>query len=64
MKIDNTLPLEYQTEENRNRIFGFWLFLGAEIVLFATLFAVTLHCGLVRATARLPKKSLKSSLYC
>ncbi|MEQ7050574.1 cytochrome aa3 quinol oxidase subunit III [Paenibacillaceae sp. P-4] len=40
MKIDNTLPLEYQTEENRNRIFGFWLFLGAEIVLFATLFAV------------------------
>ncbi|MCE5170267.1 cytochrome aa3 quinol oxidase subunit III [Paenibacillus profundus] len=40
MKIDNTLPLEYQTEENSNRIFGFWLFLGAEIVLFSTLFAV------------------------
>ncbi|MBN3524194.1 cytochrome aa3 quinol oxidase subunit III [Paenibacillus apiarius] len=42
MKIDNTLPLEYQTEENSNRIFGFWLFLGAEIVLFSTLFAVYL----------------------
>ncbi|MCG7408227.1 cytochrome aa3 quinol oxidase subunit III [Paenibacillus sp. ACRRX] len=40
MKIDNTLPLEYQTEENSNRIFGFWIFLGAEIVLFSTLFAV------------------------
>lgn len=40
MKIDKTLPLEYSTEDNRNRIFGFWVFLGAEIVLFATLFAV------------------------
>ncbi|WP_028543755.1 cytochrome aa3 quinol oxidase subunit III [Paenibacillus taiwanensis] len=40
MKIDKTLPLEYQTEENSNRIFGFWIFLGAEIVLFSTLFAV------------------------
>lgn len=42
MKIDKTLPLEYSTEDNRNRIFGFWVFLGAEIVLFATLFAVYL----------------------
>lgn len=42
MKIDHSLPLEYQTEENSNRIFGFWLFLGAEIVLFCTLFAVYL----------------------
>ncbi|WP_018749927.1 cytochrome aa3 quinol oxidase subunit III [Paenibacillus sanguinis] len=40
MKIDHSLPLEYQTEENSNRILGFWLFLGAEIVLFSTLFAV------------------------
>ncbi|QOS98334.1 cytochrome aa3 quinol oxidase subunit III [Brevibacterium sp. JNUCC-42] len=40
MKIDNSLPLEYSTEENRLKIFGFWLFLGAEIVLFCTLFAV------------------------
>lgn len=40
MKLDNTLPLEYRSEENSNRIFGFWIFLGAEIVLFATLFAV------------------------
>lgn len=42
MKLDNTLPLEYQSEENSNRIVGFWLFLGAEIVLFSTLFAVYL----------------------
>lgn len=40
MKIDASQPLEYGTEENRNRIFGFWLFLGAEIALFATLFTV------------------------
>ncbi|MGZ9585758.1 cytochrome aa3 quinol oxidase subunit III [Paenibacillus marinisediminis] len=42
MKIDKTLPLEYSTEENRNRIFGFWIFLGAEIVLFAVLFSTYL----------------------
>ncbi|GIP52800.1 cytochrome aa3 quinol oxidase subunit III [Paenibacillus vini] len=42
MKLDHTLPLEYRSEENSNRIFGFWLFLGAEIVLFSTLFAVYL----------------------
>ncbi|NMO95863.1 cytochrome (ubi)quinol oxidase subunit III [Paenibacillus lemnae] len=40
MKIDATQPLEYGTEENRNKIFGFWLFMGAEIALFATLFTV------------------------
>jgi cytochrome aa3-600 menaquinol oxidase subunit III len=39
MKIDNSLPLEYSTEENSLKIFGFWIFLGAEIMLFATLFA-------------------------
>ncbi|WP_408011523.1 cytochrome aa3 quinol oxidase subunit III [Pseudalkalibacillus sp. A8] len=39
MKIDHSLPLEYSTEENRLKIFGFWIFLGAEIMLFATLFA-------------------------
>jgi cytochrome aa3-600 menaquinol oxidase subunit 3 len=39
MKIDNSLPLEYSTEENRLKILGFWIFLGAEIMLFATLFA-------------------------
>ncbi|MFJ5623106.1 cytochrome aa3 quinol oxidase subunit III [Peribacillus loiseleuriae] len=38
MKIDHSLPLEYSTEENRLKIFGFWIFLGAEIMLFATLF--------------------------
>ncbi|WP_068792230.1 cytochrome aa3 quinol oxidase subunit III [Brevibacillus laterosporus] len=40
MKIDKSLPLEYRTEENQLKILGFWLFLGAEIVLFSTLFAV------------------------
>ncbi|KKB33628.1 cytochrome aa3 quinol oxidase subunit III [Bacillus thermotolerans] len=39
MKIDQSLPLEYSTEENRLKIYGFWIFLGAEIMLFATLFA-------------------------
>lgn len=39
MKIDNSLPLEYSTEENSMKIVGFWIFLGAEIMLFATLFA-------------------------
>ena len=42
MKIDSSLPLEYSTEENRLKIFGFWIFLGAEIMLFATLFIVYL----------------------
>lgn len=39
-KVDTSLPLEYQTEQNRLNILGFWIFLGAEIVLFSTLFAV------------------------
>ncbi|WP_025027013.1 cytochrome aa3 quinol oxidase subunit III [Caldalkalibacillus mannanilyticus] len=39
-KVDTSLPLEYQTEQSRLNIFGFWIFLGAEIVLFATLFGV------------------------
>ena len=38
--VNHSLPLEYQTEQNRLNILGFWIFLGAEIVLFATLFAV------------------------
>lgn len=37
--VNTALPLEYQTEQNRMNILGFWIFLGAEIVLFATLFA-------------------------
>jgi len=40
MKLDASLPLEYSTEENSNRILGFWIFLGAEIALFSTLFTV------------------------
>lgn len=39
-KANAALPLEYQTEQNRMNILGFWIFLGAEIVLFATLFGV------------------------
>lgn len=38
MKIDHSLPLEYSTEQNKRNILGFWIFLGAEIMLFATLF--------------------------
>ncbi|MBI0577059.1 cytochrome aa3 quinol oxidase subunit III [Neobacillus cucumis] len=37
--VNTALPLEYQTEQSRMNIFGFWIFLGAEIILFATLFA-------------------------
>lgn len=42
MKIDHAVPLEYSTEENKMKVLGFWLFLGAEIALFSTLFAVYL----------------------
>jgi cytochrome aa3-600 menaquinol oxidase subunit 3 len=38
MKIDHSLPLEYSTDQNKLNILGFWIFLGAEIMLFATLF--------------------------
>lgn len=39
MKTDHSLPLEYSTEQNQLNILGFWIFLGAEIMLFGTLFA-------------------------
>ncbi|SDJ85259.1 cytochrome aa3 quinol oxidase subunit III [Sediminibacillus albus] len=39
MKTDHTQPLEYSTEQNNLNILGFWIFLGAEIMLFGTLFA-------------------------
>lgn len=42
MKINPNVPMEYGTEENSNKILGFWLFLGAEIALFSTLFATYL----------------------
>lgn len=32
-------PLEYRTLQDRMNILGFWIFIGAEIVLFATLFS-------------------------
>ncbi|WP_449538804.1 cytochrome aa3 quinol oxidase subunit III [Ferdinandcohnia sp. Marseille-Q9671] len=38
MKLDHSQPLEYSTHQNQLNIFGFWIFLGAEIMLFATLF--------------------------
>ena len=43
MKIDHSLPLEYSTEQNQLNILGFWIFLGAEIMLFATLFAILFY---------------------
>lgn len=39
MNVDHSQPLEYSTEHNRFSILGFWIFLGAEIMLFGTLFA-------------------------
>ncbi|MBB5324079.1 cytochrome aa3-600 menaquinol oxidase subunit 3 [Anoxybacillus tepidamans] len=39
---DEKMPLEYRTEESRLNILGFWIFLGAEVALFATLFATYL----------------------
>lgn len=38
MHIDHSQPLEYSTDQNQLNILGFWIFLGAEIMLFATLF--------------------------
>ncbi|RKQ37257.1 cytochrome aa3 quinol oxidase subunit III [Oceanobacillus halophilus] len=38
MNMNHTQPLEYSTEQNKMNILGFWIFLGAEIMLFATLF--------------------------
>ncbi|WP_018662068.1 cytochrome aa3 quinol oxidase subunit III [Heyndrickxia acidiproducens] len=38
--LDTSLPLEYQRNQDRLTIFGFWVFLAGEITLFATLFAV------------------------
>ncbi|QDP41044.1 cytochrome aa3 quinol oxidase subunit III [Radiobacillus deserti] len=35
----STGPLEYRGLQNQMNILGFWIFLGAEIVLFSTLFA-------------------------
>ncbi|TKC19412.1 cytochrome aa3 quinol oxidase subunit III [Robertmurraya kyonggiensis] len=38
MNLEHSQPLEYSTKQNDLNIFGFWIFLGAEIMLFATLF--------------------------
>jgi cytochrome aa3-600 menaquinol oxidase subunit 3 len=50
--VNTDLPLEYQSETGRLNILGFWVFLGAEIVLFATLFAT--YFVLVGRTAEGP----------
>jgi len=41
-QTSSSLPLEYSTEEGSLKIFGFWVFLGAEVVLFSSLFATYL----------------------
>ncbi|KKI89342.1 cytochrome o ubiquinol oxidase subunit III [Bacillus sp. SA1-12] len=38
-KLSPDTPLEYQSSIGRLNIFGFWIFLGAEMALFATIFA-------------------------
>lgn len=40
VNLNTAQPLEFQTEQSRMNILGFWVFLGAEIILFSTLFAV------------------------
>lgn len=41
-KVDPSLPIhpERETLEGKNKFLGFWFFLGGEMVLFGTLFAV------------------------
>ncbi|WP_042220638.1 cytochrome aa3 quinol oxidase subunit III [Oceanobacillus manasiensis] len=39
MKLDHSQPLEYSSEQGRLNILGFWIFIGAEVMLFGTLFA-------------------------
>ncbi|MGC4376938.1 cytochrome aa3 quinol oxidase subunit III [Fictibacillus sp. Mic-4] len=41
-KYDSNTPLEYQSEQGRLNILGFWVFLGAEVALFSTLFGTYL----------------------
>jgi len=38
--MDHAVPTEYQSEQGKLNILGFWIFIAAEIILFATLFAV------------------------
>ncbi|EUJ36018.1 cytochrome aa3 quinol oxidase subunit III [Brochothrix campestris] len=38
-QVDVNKPLEYQDHQGHLNIIGFWIFLGAEVALFATLFA-------------------------
>jgi cytochrome aa3 quinol oxidase subunit III len=57
--VNTSLPLEYQTEQSRLNILGFWIFLGAEIVLFSTLFAVYGVLGERYAHGPTPKELYK-----
>lgn len=50
---NNTLPLEYSTEQGQMNIVGFWIFVTAEIALFATLFAT--YAVLFGRTAESPE---------
>lgn len=45
-------PLEYQTEKGQLNVLGFWIFLAAELALFATLFAT--YAVLYGRTANAP----------
>lgn len=47
-----TGPMEYRTQEGRMNILGFWIFLGAEIALFATIFAT--YAVMIGRTADAP----------
>ena len=66
MKVDNSLPLEYSTEENNLKILGFWIFIGAEIMLFATLFTAyfTLENRIGNGPSGAESGVILSSTYC
>ena len=63
MKVDNSLPLEYSTEENNLKILGFWIFIGAEIMLFATLFTAYFTLEDRTGTVQLVQRFLKLHQY-
>jgi cytochrome aa3-600 menaquinol oxidase subunit 3 len=56
---DPSMPLEYQSEIGRLNILGFWIFLGAEIALFATLFATYFVLAPMTADGPLPTDLFK-----
>lgn len=38
--VDSKLPLEFRSDDSQLKIFGFWLFISADLILFACLFSM------------------------